>query len=208
MASQHLRQPRLTTKGAATRSRIVDAAADLMYVQGVANTNLDEVIAASATSKSQLYHYFADKDALVREVIRRQTERLLAGQEPDLHRLDSMAGLRRWRNGIVERTRLGGCLGGCPLGSLASELADQSERTRELLAHCFEIWESYLRQGLRTMRDRGRLTGAEPDDLATALLAAVQGGLLLAQACRDTRPLELALDMALAHVERHCGVNK
>jgi TetR/AcrR family transcriptional regulator, transcriptional repressor for nem operon len=37
-------------------------------------------------------------------------------------------------------------------------------------------------------------------DLATAVLAALQGGLLLAQTTRSTRPLELALDMAIDHV--------
>jgi len=48
----------LTARGAATRSRIVEAAADLTYAHGVDRRSLDEVIAASGVSKSQLYHYF------------------------------------------------------------------------------------------------------------------------------------------------------
>jgi len=53
------------------------------------------------------------------------------------------------------------------------------------------------------MRDRGELAAeADPAELAGALMAALQGGLLLAQTTRTTRPLELALDMALEHVAR------
>ena len=50
----------LTARGAATRARIVEAAADLIYARGVEQTSLDEVMATSGVSKSQLYHYFAE----------------------------------------------------------------------------------------------------------------------------------------------------
>lgn len=192
---------RLTPRGAATRARIVEAAADLVFVHGVGGTSLDDVMAASATSKSQLYQYFADKDALIREVITLQTARVLDAQQPHLLRLDSMAG--RWRDAVVEMNRARGGLGGCPVGSLASELSERSEAARELLTHSFQTWESHLAGGQAAMRDRGDLAAdANPAELARALLAALQGGLLLAQTTRTTRPLELALDMALEHVAR------
>lgn len=202
MANQHTpRSPRLTARGAATRARIVAAATDLVYLRGVAGTSMDDVMAASATSKSQLYHYFADKGDLVGEVIGLQTARVLAAQEPYLRELDSLAGLRRWRDAIVEANRTAGSIGGCPVGSLGSELADQSEHARALLAHSFATWESRLGDGLQAMHDRGELApGADPSALATAVMTALQGGLLLAQTTRTTRPLELALDMAVGHV--------
>jgi AcrR family transcriptional regulator len=67
----------------------------------VGQTSLDEVMAASGVSKSQLYHYFADKDALVLDVIARQTERVLAAQRPHLEALDSLSALKAWRNAIL-----------------------------------------------------------------------------------------------------------
>ncbi|MGH4009505.1 MAG: TetR family transcriptional regulator C-terminal domain-containing protein, partial [Pseudonocardiaceae bacterium] len=155
----------------------------------------------SGTSKSQLYHYFADKDDLVLAVIQCQTERVLAAQEP--HVLDSLAALRRWRDALVELQRQRNCAGGCPIGSLASELAE-SPRPRALLAESFGRWESCLVAGFTAMRDRAELTSAaSPADLATAVMTALQGGLLLTQTTRSTRPLELALDMALDHVAAH-----
>jgi AcrR family transcriptional regulator len=194
----------LTLRGAAVRARIVEAAAVLVYSRGVSRTSLDDVMAASGVSKSQLYHYFADKDALIREMIAFQTERVLKAQQPHLDALDSLAALRRWRDAIIDLNRARHGVGGCPLGSLANELANQFESARTLLAGSFETWVAHIETGLQKMRDRGELAAtADPHDLAVAILSAIQGGLLLAKTTRTTRPLELAFDMALDHVARH-----
>lgn len=190
----------LTARGAATRSRIVSAAADLVFAAGVADTSLDAVLAVSGTSKSQLYHYFADKDDLVLAVIECTTERVLAAQEAVLHDVDSVAGLRRWAASVVELQRRVGCVGGCPIGSLAAELADRPV-PRTALAESFDRWEALLRLGFTRMSERGELLpDVEPADLATAVMTALQGGLLLTETTRSIRALELALDMAVAYV--------
>jgi AcrR family transcriptional regulator len=196
------RAPARTPKGRATRSRIVTAAADLMFAHGVARTSLDEVKAAAGVSSSQLYHYFADKQALVSAVIEHQTEAVLAGQQPLLAALDSVAAFRAWRDVLVGFRRDSRCRGGCPIGSLGSELSDTDARARRELAAGFTRWETSIASGLREMRSRGELLpGANPDDLALAVLAAAQGGILLAQIHRDTRPLEVALDTIIDHIE-------
>jgi TetR/AcrR family transcriptional regulator, transcriptional repressor for nem operon len=197
-------EPRsLTARGAATRARIVEAAADLIYAHGVEQTSLDDVMAASGVSKSQLYHYFADKEALVLEVIARQTERVLEAQRPHLEALDSLPALKAWRDAIVRLNKAVKSRG-CPLGSLASELANDSEPARKRLADSFSLWRDRIENGLAKMRQRGELSAAaDPHDLALALLSAVEGGLLLAKTTRSSRPLEIALDMAIDHVARH-----
>ena len=190
----------LTARGEATRARIVEAAAGLIYAHGVERTSLDDVMAASAVSKSQLYHYFADKEALVLEVIAMQAERVLAAQQPHLEALDSLPALKAWRDAIVGLNKAVKSKG-CPLGSLASELANDSEPARKRLADSFSIWRERIENGLAKMRQRGELTAsADPHDLALALLSAVEGGLLLAKTSRSSRPLEIALDMAIDHV--------
>ncbi len=200
----HLKEPRkATARGLATRARIIEAAADLVCRRGARATSLDDIMAASATSKSQLYHYFADKDALMRAVIELQTRRVTGGQAVLLEVVDSLDKLRGWRDQVVAMNKAASSVGGCPLGSLASELADQSESARAMLADGFGLWRAHLATSLRSMRDRGELkTDVKPEDLATAVIAALQGGLLLAQTARTTRPLELALDMAIDHVAR------
>jgi TetR/AcrR family transcriptional regulator, transcriptional repressor for nem operon len=193
--------PRLTARGAATRARIVAAAASLVYERGIAGTSLDDVMAATGTSKSQLYHYFADKDALVCEVIKAQLGRIIAAQQAGRHEVSSWAGLQRWCDHWVTATRATDGAGGCPLGSLVGELADQSEPARRVLAQCFAEWQSYLSDGFEAMRNNGELAAqADPAELALTMMSALQGGLLMAQATRSARPLELALKMALQHM--------
>jgi AcrR family transcriptional regulator len=189
---------RLTPKGERTRQQIVAAAATLMFENGVAGTTVEHVRDAAGVSSSQVYHYFADKTALVRAVIDFQTEAVVGGQDAMFAKLDTLDGLREWRDALVEHQRQLGCRGGCPLASLGSELAEIDNGARTTLAASFERWESGIRGGLRTMHSRGDLAAdANPDDLALATLAALQGGLMLTQLQRETKPLETALDAAL-----------
>ncbi|MFI7672199.1 TetR/AcrR family transcriptional regulator [Actinophytocola sp. NPDC049390] len=192
---------RLTPRGAATRARIVAAALELMYVKGVNATTLDDVRAASNTSKSQLYNHFADKEQLVRAVVAARAAQVLERERGYLQRLKSFQGLVRWRNALVQRNALQNGAYGCGLGSMASELADQDEPARSTLAESFAEWEGLLAAGLRRMQDGGVLRrNADPERLATGLMAALQGGYLLAETAHDITPMEVALDMALDHV--------
>ncbi len=194
--------PGTTSRGAATRARIIDATADLVLSRGVRATTLDDVRAATRTSKSQLFHYFpGGKTDLVRAVVLRQTERVLTGQRLLLDGLDGFPALERWRDAIVTVQRERDCVGGCPLGSLAGEVAEHDDHARTLLAGSFAKWQDLLRDGLSAMQSNGTLRrDADPDELALATVASLQGGLLLAQTTRSTRPLEVALDAALTHL--------
>jgi TetR/AcrR family transcriptional repressor of nem operon len=196
----------LTARGRATRDRIVAAAADLVHERGVAATSLDDVRAATGTSKSQLYHYFADKSALVRAVVELQVEQVLHAQFPEDDPLDSMLALRRWRDRVVAMNDYARCAGGCPLGRLASELADTDPAARSALVAGFARWQERLARGLRVIRERGELgSETDPDALAAGLLAAVQGGLLLGQARGSVAPLKAALDLAVQAIESAAG---
>lgn len=195
---------RLTARGAQTRDRIAAAAAELMYVRGVNATTLDDVRAATGTSKSQLYRHFRDKDALVHAVIARRGQQVLDRETQRLGRLSSFSGLTRWRDALIQANSLQDGAYGCALGSMASELADQDEQARTSLAGLFKAWEDLLAAGLRRMQAKGALRAdADPDQLAVGLMAALQGGYLLASTARDVRPMKIALDLALAQVKSY-----
>jgi AcrR family transcriptional regulator len=190
----------LTAQGAATRRRIVVAAADLVARQGVARTTLDDVRGATSTSKSQLYHYFTDKADLVRSVIEHHRDAVLAEQRLVDEPVDSLEGLQRWRYRTIATHRRHGFTRPCPLGRLAGELAGD-DAARPVLDAAFDSWRAQLAAGLSRMLERGFLRPeADPATLSAALLAAVQGGLLLACVTRDARPLQAALDAAVEHV--------
>lgn len=187
----------LTPKGERTRARIIGAAARLIYERGVAGTTLEDVRTAAEVSGSQLYHYFADKDELVQAVIGHQADVIVGNQQ---HAdLGTMEGLRAWRDMVIAAAKSADGMGGCPLGSLGSQLAESDPQARALVAVGFGRWSAAISDGLRALQTAGHLTaGINPGDLAVTLLAALQGGLLLAQVQRDTRPLETAVDTLLA----------
>jgi TetR/AcrR family transcriptional regulator, transcriptional repressor for nem operon len=192
-------QPR-TDKGRATRNRVLDAAAALVFEHGVAGTTLDDVRAAANVSKSQLYHYFADKDDLVHAVIDRTVEQVL-GAQPRLTNLSSWAAIAGWFDDLVQLQVDRHAIGGCPIGSLAGELAETDEQARMELAAGFDRWEAPLRDGLRQMQANGKVRPtADSARLATATLAAIQGGLVLTQTRRDPQQLRIALDAAYAYL--------
>jgi TetR/AcrR family transcriptional regulator, transcriptional repressor for nem operon len=193
----------LTRKGAQTRQRIVAAAADLILQQGVAGTTVDEVRAEAGVSSWQIYHYFADKEALVRAVVDYRAQTVVGEtHEPVLTAIEGIDGLRAWRDKVVAIQEDAGCRGGCPLGSLGSELAELDHVARDDVAAGCSRWEAAFRACLEGMQDRGQLVpAADPGQLAAAMLAALQGGLLLAQIERSVRPLAAALDMMIALTE-------
>lgn len=190
-----------TAKGRQTRQRIIDAAAELIYERGVAGVSLDDVRQVTGTSKSQLYHYFDDKNDLVHAVIDRQGQQVLGFHGPQLHSLSNWDDIERWRSGIVALNAARGCRSGCPLGSLANELSELDDDARDLLVDAFSSWERLLADGLARMIEVGTLSSdADPATLAVSTIASLQGGLLLAELERSTRPLEIALDAAIAHL--------
>lgn len=194
----------VTDRGRRTRTRILATAAAMIHDQGIKATSIDDVLAASGAGKSQFYHYFANKDELVREVLAHQFNQLVRQQGRLLQRLDTWDGIQAWFEFIVEWQRRRRFLGGCPIGSMAAEMADYDEELRKALVGAFDSWESFLRQGLASMQARGELAArADPDALAEATLAAIQGGILLARTKKDVPPLRNALAGALASLQSY-----
>lgn len=192
-----------TAKGRETRERIVSSAAHLIRGRGVAETSLDDVIEEAGVSKSQLYHYFSDREALLRAVVAHNCEHVLANQGPELGRLDSWKEIRAWLDKLVRLQTEREARGGCPLGSLVGQLAESDDEAREELEASFARWEAEIREGLGAMQARGKISRrADLDKLATATLVAIQGGLVLAQARRDPWPLQVAVDAAYEHLRR------
>lgn len=183
------------------RARIVEAAAALMYERGVRGATVDEVLAAAGAGKGQLYHYFRSKEDLVGEVLEHQLADILGDLE--VARPDTWDGLRSWLYGLVESHRDRG-MGGCPLGALASEASVESEALRVVVARAFGRWQARLALGLRALRDDGTLVpDADPDALASATLAAVQGAYLLSAARRDADVMRHGIDAAWANLRSY-----
>jgi AcrR family transcriptional regulator len=182
------------------RQKIIEAAAGLIYEHGVAGTNNELVRTAAGISGSQLSHYFPDKESLVRAVIAWRADTMIGLQRnPPLGELDSIAALRDWADSYTSRPDV--CAGGCSFGSLAAEVTKTGLRVHDEITAGFDRWRDLFERGLSAMRARGELRRtADPCELAYSLMAAFQGGMLLAQSAQDITPLRAALGAAIDHI--------
>lgn len=181
---------------------MVVAAAELMRVKGVAATSVDDVLRVSAASKSQYYQYFGSKDSLVAAAAAHQSEEFLASQVATLKYVRNLRGLRRWRDALVHSNSLRNGAYGCLIGSLAIEIASTNEPARLILDRAFTEWQDLMEQSLRRMQSVGVLApDADVEELATGLIAAVEGGYLLGQIGHNSAPVATSIDIALDRLE-------
>jgi AcrR family transcriptional regulator len=199
----------VTRQGRATKERIVRAAADLIAERGATGTSLDEVIAATGASKSQLYHYFGDKHGLVEAVVDHQCATVLGLQARALASVNDWDDLDRWTQTMVAIVEDQGARGGCPIGTLAAALSDSDERLRTSLSDAFQAWSNAIRGALLRLRENGLIDpDADLDALTTITLSAIQGGLLLSKTSRDANQLRIALAGAVAQLRANEPVRR
>jgi TetR/AcrR family transcriptional regulator, transcriptional repressor for nem operon len=192
-------EPR-TGRGRASRERIVERAADLFAERGIAGTSVDEVLAAAGAGKGQFYHYFRTRDELAAAAVGYRCAQVIDELTHALGDVSSMAGLEQALAGFAAGFEQTG-LPGCPIGTLATEVAGRNEAARLQAAAGFDAWERLLADALERMRQRGELRAdAQPAVLATGLLASIEGGMVLSQTRKDVASLRIAVDTGLAHV--------
>src|SRR6266536_2236728 len=178
-----------TRRGRASRERIVERAAELFAERGIAGTSLDEVLAAAKAGKGQFYHYFRSRDELAAAAVGHRCAQVLAELTQALGSVSSLAKFEQ------------AGLPGCPIGTLATEVAGRNEDARLQAAAGFDAWERLLADALERMRQRGELRAdAEPAELATGLLASIEGGMVLSQTRKDVGSLRIAVEAGLGQV--------
>jgi AcrR family transcriptional regulator len=166
---------------------------------GVKQLRVEEVLAAAGSSKSQLYHYFSDRDALIDAAVARRCEEFLDLLGQSFGGVSSLDALGSVLGGFVAEYAVH--LSGCPVGTLASELTAGPEPARRTTIEAFGAWEGYLSAALQRIQDSGELRNdCDTGELALGLLVGLEGGMFLSQVRGDDRPLRVALDTALAYL--------
>ena len=192
----------LTAKGRATRNRIIEGAAGVLREKGVALATLDDIMARTQTSKSQLFHYFpVGKDQLLLAVAQFEAGQVLEDQQPYLGCLDSWEAWQQWRDLVVSRYEQQGDQ--CPLGSLFLHLGRSTPGARAIVTELMRQWQASLATGIRALQDAGHLPpDLDVDQRAAALLAGIQGGVAILQATGQAAHLRAALDQGIGDLRR------
>ena len=178
----------------------MERAAGLFAERGIAATSVDEVLEAAGAGKGQFYHYFRGRDELAAAAVGYRCGQVLTGLTQALGGVSSLAGLEQSLAGFVSGFEQAG-MPGCPIGTLAAEVAGRNEAARLQAAAGFDAWERLLADALERIRERGELrANAEPAALATGLLASIEGGMVLSHARRDMASLRVAVEAGLSRV--------
>jgi TetR/AcrR family transcriptional regulator, transcriptional repressor for nem operon len=160
------------------RERLVRAAKDLLYEQGVERTTLAEVAARADVPPGNVYYYFKTKDDLVEAAIASQREDVQSTLAAlDTHRTPKARLRALVRVFIEQRDQV--AQSGCPQGSLCSELDKRGDRLSDA---CGELLRIPISWAERQFEEMGRRDARE---LAVALIAGYQGAALLANTFRD-----------------------
>ena len=187
-------QPK-TAQGRCTLEKIVAAAAGLVHKNGVHGTSVDKIIAASKAGKSQFYHYFKSKDAVIEAIIEHHTKNYMLPMLASLDSVSSIDGLQQWSETVITTSP---CLNskpilGCPLAMLADELATISEHNQiALSAKLGEMKVAYFGVLTRIQNSGEIKSGLDLDALADGMVSIIQGGLLLAKIHQSVAPMRNA----------------
>ena len=191
-------------KGADTKLRIIQVAADLFHKQGVRATSPEEIIEASATGKGQFYYYFKSKEGLVHEVLQRHLAAVKNGNAPVNYEINSWQDLERWFQAHVELQKRYKMTRGCPFGTISNELTENDGLIRQDLAHLFEVVKHKLAMFFAREKAQGRLVkDVNEEQLAAFCIATIQGAMLMGKVERDSRTVEVAFREALMHLNRY-----
>lgn len=186
-----------TSKGEATKGRILEAAVDLLVEGGPDGFNLDCVLRATRTSKGQLFHYFpGGRDELYRAATVRQAQRLVASSTPS--GLDSWEGWEAWIAGVIALHETQPQDHACEVAAFAARAMDTDAATRAVIGGTYTDWIDLLAAQLGAMVAAGLLRPQTPvDQLASVVLAAMQGGAVIDKATGSRAHLGNALRQVL-----------
>jgi len=171
------------------RERMVFSAAQLIRRDGVAATGMREVAVHAHAPRGSLQHYFpGGKEQLVNEAVGwagryagRRVDRFLAAlSEPTPSGLFGEM-VRQW----TDEYAAVGFAGGCPVAAATVDCAETSAATREAASAAFTDWSGSVARALTGMGVPEERAGA----LATLMISALEGAILVARAERDVRAL-------------------
>lgn len=171
----------------ATRDRLVRAASKLFLQSSYTAVGVNEICAAAEAAKGSFYHFFPAKSDLAIAVIDWHADAMWALHDKHEAAARGAVGRLRAVTDVVEevQTRLHGSFGrmvGCPLGNLGVELATTDDPAGAHVASVLGQWEQRIARHCHDVAEAGLLRrGVDPDELATQILATMQGMILLSK---------------------------
>jgi TetR/AcrR family transcriptional regulator, transcriptional repressor for nem operon len=186
-----------------TRERLVEAARLLFWKHGYAATGIAQILKEADAGSGSLYYFFPTKEDLLLAVLEWYRENLWAVVvQPVFERVSDPVErifgiLDGYRRGLL----ITNYQHGCPIGSLALELADSHPAARQLVAVNFTGWRSTIEKCL--VDSAGRLPeSVDRGQLALFVLTTMEGAVMLARAYQNIDPYDAAVTQLRDYFDR------
>ena len=170
-----------------TRDQIIETTCDLIELQGIHATGLNQIVRESGAPKGSLYYHFPDgKDEIIEEAVllagRRTGQRIRAGLEGHI---SAAKAIHSFVETIAHHVELSEYKTGGPLTAVAMETAASSERLNAACREAYTMLQDAFREAL-ILYGMGEARAAE---LATFITASVEGGIILSRTYHSSDPL-------------------
>jgi len=185
----------MSQKGEQTREKIMQSAQDVFKRQGFRATSINDLVAAAGITKGNLYFHFTDKNAIALAVLQREQQLFYQFLEKSLCGQTPLEGLDNFLNRVLVKHREQGFVGGCLFGNTALEAGDTLPYLAEVVREVFNHWQVSLEQQLVNAQNAGEVRNDVPaHQLATHIVATIEGGIMQARLAKDEAPLKNALE--------------
>lgn len=182
-------------KGAATRARILIEAKGLFHRKGFSATTVNDLLAATGTTKGNLYFHFSGKDQVALEVLQEASEEFLQFLDEALTGETPGAALENFFRQALEKNRCRRFVGGCLFGNTALEASDTQPELAAVVSKLFAAWIDRLRQTLAAAQDAGQVRAdLSAAQLAELVVAALEGGIMQSRLNKQEGPLARTLE--------------
>lgn len=185
----------MLAKGEATREKILAAAAELIHRKGFGATSINDLLAETGLKKGCLYFHFSGKDALGLAILEKARAGFLTFLDAALSGGATPGErLTNFLDEIIKSQKEMGFVGGCIFGNTALEIGDIESNFTSFIEKVFEEWGEKLQIVIAAAQDSGEVRRDLTADVLTGhMVAAIEGGIMLARLKKDEKPLRDAL---------------
>jgi TetR/AcrR family transcriptional regulator, transcriptional repressor for nem operon len=185
----------MASKGELTRAKIVDQATQVFHRKGFLSTTINDLLAATGTTKGNLYFHFSSKEEVAAEVLRQAHERFRTFLATSLQGPTPGARLDNFFRQALERNRSKGFVGGCLFGNTALETSDTAPQLAAVAAEVFAEWIGTLQETIAAAQTTGEVRRDLPAaDLAGLVVSSLEGAIMLSRLHKREEPLVVVLE--------------
>ncbi|MFK8138700.1 MAG: TetR/AcrR family transcriptional regulator [Bdellovibrionales bacterium] len=186
------------------KQEILKTAYHLFRKQGYQATGLSEILEKSKAGKSQLYHYYSDKDQLLEEALQFYAARVYDETSRFMFNIEHLDEFEQLIEGVMRLCKSQNAIVGCFIGSVAGEMGGSNEKLRKLLAKMYDDWKALFVAGLERLKDKSLLSkDANTEELAEFFLVTVQGSLVATKINRDMGLIRRALTKSINYIRSY-----